>query len=101
MSDHVVRSFDPDALYATPRPRDLGRPQRVFLELADRGAIRGQVLDVGCGTGELLLMCAERGLAATGIDLAGSALEVARGKARARGLSARFLRHDALRVADQ
>ena len=55
---------------------------------------------MGCGTGEHVLMCARRGLDATGIDLAVPALEVAREKARERGLSARFLCHDALRVAE-
>jgi 2-polyprenyl-3-methyl-5-hydroxy-6-metoxy-1,4-benzoquinol methylase len=100
MPDHIVTRFEPDKLYATAPPWDLGRPQSAFLELAERGAIRGRVLDVGCGTGEHVLMCAQRGLAATGIDLAVSALEVAREKARERGLNARFLCHDALRIAE-
>jgi cyclopropane fatty-acyl-phospholipid synthase-like methyltransferase len=92
--------LEPDELYATPPPWDLGRPQSAFLGLAERGAIVGRVLDVGCGTGEHVLMCAQRGLAATGIDLARPALEAAKKKARERGLSARFLRHDVLRVAE-
>jgi cyclopropane fatty-acyl-phospholipid synthase-like methyltransferase len=92
--------LEPDELYATPPPWDLGRPQSAFLALADQGAIRGRVLDVGCGTGEHVLMCAQRGLAATGIDLATPALAAAQKKARDRGLAARFLRHDVLRVAE-
>ena len=92
--------LDPDELYASPPPWDLGRPQSAFLALAERGAIRGRVLDVGCGTGEHVLMCAERGLDATGIDLAAVALQTARTKARQRGLSARFLHHDVLRLAE-
>jgi cyclopropane fatty-acyl-phospholipid synthase-like methyltransferase len=92
--------LEPDELYATPPPWDLGRPQSAFRELAERGAIRGRVLDVGCGTGEHVLMCAQRGLAATGIDLANPALESAKKKAHERGLTARFLRHDVLRVAE-
>jgi len=40
------------------------------------------------------------GLDATGVDLAASALRAADQKARDRGLTARFLRHDALRLAD-
>ena len=55
------------------------------------GAIRGQVLDVGCGTGEHVLMAVGIGLGATGIDLAAAAIAVAEGKARDRGLAARFL----------
>lgn len=100
MPDHVVTSFEPENLYASPRPWDIGRPQAAFLELVEQGAIRGRVLDVGCGTGEHVLMCAQRGLAATGIDLAEPALDTAREKARECGLSARFLCHDALRLAD-
>src|SRR5882757_3979921 len=92
--------WEPDELYATAPPWDLGRPQSAFLELAERGAIRGRVLDAGCGTGEHVLMCAQRGLAATGIDLANPALESAKEKAHERGLSARFLRHDVLRVTE-
>ncbi len=66
--------------------------------LADEGLIRGRVLDVGCGTGEHALMAAALGLDATGVDLSAAALEQARRKAGERGLTARFLRHDALRL---
>lgn len=89
-----------DDLYASRPEWDIGRPQPAFLALADAGAIRGRVLDVGCGTGEHVLMCAGRGLDATGIDLAPTALGTARRKARERGLAARFLLHDARRLAD-
>lgn len=92
--------LEPDELYATRPPWDIGRPQPAFLALAERGEIRGRVLDMGCGTGEHVLMCAERGLPATGIDLAASALYRAISKARERGLSARFLRHDVRRAAE-
>lgn len=89
-----------DALYAgTPR-WDIGRPQPAFQTLAASGAIAGRVLDVGCGTGEHVLMCAALGLDATGIDLAATAISPAEDKARRRGLHARFLRHDACRLGD-
>lgn len=90
----------PEDLYLDRPPWDIGRPQHAFVALADAGAIRGRVLDVGCGTGEHALLAAGLGLDATGVDLAGNALETARRKARERGLSARFLRQDALRLAD-
>jgi 2-polyprenyl-3-methyl-5-hydroxy-6-metoxy-1,4-benzoquinol methylase len=90
----------PDNLYASPPPWDIGRPQPTFQALADAGAIYGRVLDVGCGTGEHALMAARLGLDATGIDLAPRALELAAKKAEERGLTARFLRHDARLLAD-
>jgi cyclopropane fatty-acyl-phospholipid synthase-like methyltransferase len=92
--------LEPDDLYASPPPWDIGRPQPAFRALADAGEIQGRVLDTGCGTGEHVLMCAALGLDATGIDLAGNALDAARQKARDRGLSARFLHHDALRLSE-
>ncbi|HEX5293806.1 MAG TPA: class I SAM-dependent methyltransferase [Streptosporangiaceae bacterium] len=78
-------------------PWDVGQPQPALAAVA--GAIRGRVLDVGCGTGEHTLMAAARGLDATGIDLSEVALRSAREKARERGLAVRFRRHDALRLA--
>lgn len=93
-------SLDPDDLYAEPPPWDIGRPQSAFRSLADSGAIRGRVLDVGCGTGEHALMAAALGLDTTGVDLASVALCDAREKARTRGLTVRFLRHDARHLAD-
>ncbi|WP_033313798.1 class I SAM-dependent methyltransferase [Streptomyces iakyrus] len=91
---------EPDDLYASPPPWDIGRPQPAFLALAEAGAIRGRVLDVGCGTGEHVLMCAGLGLDATGVDLASRALRAAEQKAHERGRMARFLHGDALKLAD-
>src|ERR1700737_176794 len=66
------------------------------MRLAEADQISGSVLDVGCGTGENLLYLAERGLAATGIDGAPTAIRKARGKAKRRGLQAQFEVADAL-----
>src|SRR5947208_10109492 len=87
-----------EAMYATTPPWDIGRPQPAFLELAEAGALRGRVLDVGCGTGEHALMAAALGLPATGIDAAPTAIEIAERKAGERGLTARFLVWDALEL---
>jgi SAM-dependent methyltransferase len=81
-------------------PWDIGRPQPVFLELADAGALVGRVLDAGCGTGEHVLMAAAMGLDATGVDAAPRAIAAARRKAANRGADARFLVWDALRLAE-
>ncbi len=87
-----------DAPYAAsaPAPWDIGRPQPTFVRLADAGLLRGRVLDSGCGTGEQTLLAAARGADAVGIDISPHAIERARGKAAARGVSARFQVADAL-----
>ena len=94
------RHEDFDASYAGTPAWDIGRPQSAFLELAEGGVLRGRVLDVGCGTGEHALMAARLGHEATGIDTAQTAIAIAQGKARDRGLTARFLVGDALRLSD-
>jgi cyclopropane fatty-acyl-phospholipid synthase-like methyltransferase len=87
-------------MYIIPPPWDIGRPQPAFLALAAAGAIRGRVLDVGCGTGEHVLMCAALGLDAAGVDVASTAVRSAEQKARDRGLSAQFHLQDAQHLAE-
>ena len=86
--------FD-DSYLGTP-PWDIGRPQPAFVRLADDGALRGTVLDVGCGTGEHALMAAARGFDAVGVDDSPRAIERARAKAAERGLDVEFVVADAL-----
>ncbi len=80
--------------YADKAPWDIGGPQRPFVDVAAR--IAGPVLDAGCGTGDLALFLAERGLRVTGIDYLDEPIRRAKQKAQERGLSATFLVHDAL-----
>jgi SAM-dependent methyltransferase len=58
--------------------------------------LHGRVLDVGCGTGEHVLLAAARGLDSTGIDASAVAIEHARGKAHERRLTVDFRVGDAL-----
>ncbi|MFB6171229.1 MAG: class I SAM-dependent methyltransferase [Haloarculaceae archaeon] len=85
-----------DAAYAGVPNWDIGRPQRAFVRLAEAGVIRGPVLDVGCGTGELSLYLARQGHDVLGIDLSSLAIASAREKARWRRIDAHFLVWDAL-----
>jgi SAM-dependent methyltransferase len=100
MQESSLHQPDWDEIYASGPRWDIGRPQPAFLALAEAGAIRGRVLDVGCGTGEHVLLCADLGLDATGIDICAAAISAAEQKAHERGLTARFLRHDVRRLAE-
>jgi SAM-dependent methyltransferase len=77
----------------------LGRPQPAVLRLAGEGAFAGAVLDAGCGTGENALHVASLGLPVLGVDVAETALSIAREKAAARGLDGDFVVADALHLA--
>jgi SAM-dependent methyltransferase len=88
------------ALYPETPPWDTGRPQPAMRALADAGAFRGRVLEIGCGTGEQALMAAALGLPTTGIDPSTTAIEAARGKARERGLRATFQIGNAFALAE-
>ena len=81
--------FDTSYRTSTP-PWDIGGPQAAFVRLLEAGELRGRVLDVGCGTGEHALMAAAAGFAATGVDAAPTAIDLARGKAVERSLDVRF-----------
>ena len=94
------RPEDFELLYEGTPPWETGRPQPALLALAEAGAIRGRVLDVGCGTGEHALLAASLGLEATGIDLVAAAIDRAREKAAQRGLEVRFLAGNVLDLAD-
>jgi ubiquinone/menaquinone biosynthesis C-methylase UbiE len=77
-------------------PWDIGRPQPAIVRLAEQGLIAGDVIDLGCGTGENALYLASRGLAIVGVDAAPTAITQAQEKARLRGSSATFIVADAL-----
>jgi SAM-dependent methyltransferase len=92
----LVAEFE--AAYATTPPWDIGSPQPAFAALIANGSLRGPVLDVGCGTGEHVLMAAEAGFDATGIDIAPTAIRLAEAKARERAVTARFFVGDACQL---
>ena len=88
-----------DASYRDgPAPWDVGRPQPAVARLAAAGGFAGAVLDAGCGTGENALHLASLGLPVLGVDVAETALAIARAKADDRGLEVAFAVADALRL---
>ncbi len=89
-----------DASYRNgdPAPWDIGHPQPAIVRLASGGGFMGAVLDAGCGTGENALHVASLGLSVLGVDVAETALAIAREKAKDRGLGAEFAPADAFQL---
>jgi len=94
----MARNPSWNSVYEGSPPWDIGRPQPAFVRLADAGKFHGQVLDVGCGTGEHVILAAIHGAEAMGVDVAELAIERARAKAQERGISAMFEVGDALHL---
>jgi ubiquinone/menaquinone biosynthesis C-methylase UbiE len=99
-TSHERRSAQPwDASYRDgTAPWDVGQPQPAVVRLASTGAFVGAVLDAGCGTGENALHIASLGLQVLGVDVAGTALAIAREKAEDRGIQAEFAVADAFEL---
>jgi SAM-dependent methyltransferase len=81
ISDPRRSSDSFDSTYRETPPWDVGEPQPALIALLDEYPPTGPVLDVGCGTGDLALALAQRGLSVLGIDLVEAAIAQARAKA--------------------
>jgi SAM-dependent methyltransferase len=81
-----------------PAPWDTGQPQPAIVRVAAEGGFAGAVLDAGCGTGENTLHVAALGSPVLGVDVAETALAIARAKAADRGIEAEFAAADALQL---
>jgi ubiquinone/menaquinone biosynthesis C-methylase UbiE len=68
------------------------------VRVASQGGFAGAVLDAGCGTGENALHLASLGLSVLGVDVAPTALAIARAKADERGIRVEFAAADALQL---
>ena len=75
-----------------------GQPQPAIVRLASEGGFAGAVLDAGCGTGENALHVASLGLSVLGVDVAETALAIAREKADDRGIEVGFAAADAFQL---
>jgi SAM-dependent methyltransferase len=65
------------------------------VRLAAKGDFGGAVLDAGCGTGENALYLASLGLSVLGVDVAETAVAIARAKAADRRIKVEFAAADA------
>jgi SAM-dependent methyltransferase len=88
-----------DASYSDgPAPWDIRQPQPAIVRLASKGVFAGSVLDAGCGLGENTLHIASQGLSVLGVDVAETALAIAREKAADLGIEVEFVTADAFHL---
>jgi 2-polyprenyl-3-methyl-5-hydroxy-6-metoxy-1,4-benzoquinol methylase len=84
------KGVDPETFHHAYRdnaPWEIGVPQPRVLEIIETGGLRGDVLDVGCGTGENALSIAGAGHRVHGVDLVPRAIELATRKAERWGVT--------------
>jgi len=84
--------------YNGPAPWDIGQPQPAIARMASEGGFAGPLLDAGCGTGENTLLFASLGLSVVGVDVAETALAIARAHAADRGIKVEFAAADAFQL---
>ncbi len=81
-----------------PAPWDVGRPQPAVVRVAAAGGFTGAVLDAGCGTGQNARYLASLGLSVLGVDVAPTAVAIARSTSAEQGIEAEFAVADALHL---
>jgi SAM-dependent methyltransferase len=91
--DSQADTFDNEADHGLRDPRTRAAWRELLL--AHLPPAPAAVADLGCGTGSLSVLLAAEGYAVTGLDFAPAMIKTARAKARAAGVSARFVLSDA------
>lgn len=81
-------AYRQQGMFDGPPPWNIGEPQPELAALIAAGKIRGEVLDAGCGSGELALALAAAGHQVLGIDFVPTAIAAATAAAQERGLTA-------------
>lgn len=92
-------STDTDPAAPPPEPWDIGRPQPAIEQLVAYGALRGEVLDPGTGSGHHAIHYAAHGYSTTGIDLSPAAIAQAQHNAARAGVTVNFQVADAVELA--
>lgn len=89
---------DFELAYSRRAPWDIATPQAAFLDVIPALAL--EVIDLGCGTGELALHVAATGRKVIAIDYVEEPIQRARQKGKERGIACDFRVMDALRVSE-
>jgi ubiquinone/menaquinone biosynthesis C-methylase UbiE len=77
-------------------PWEIVYPPDDLIEIIESwSSVKGNALDVACGTGNYSIYLAEQGFEVIGVDFSENALAVAEEHAKRRGLEAKFLEADA------
>ncbi|MDR3165974.1 MAG: methyltransferase domain-containing protein [Synergistaceae bacterium] len=75
----------------TDTPFDIDAPDEWIADLEQRGQIRGNILDAGCGTGRTSIFLAKLGYSVTGVDISANAVERAARKTVSGEFHIRFI----------
>ena len=73
-------------------PWNIETPPNQLVQLIDTGKVKScKTIDLGCGTGNYALYLASRGFDVTGIDISPTAINIAKEKAKKKGVRCNFL----------
>jgi ubiquinone/menaquinone biosynthesis C-methylase UbiE len=72
-----------DAVYTGRAPWDVGAPQADLMALIEEIPPDGRIIDLGCGTGDLVICLARRGHSVLGVDFVPAAVDEAERRVRA------------------
>jgi ubiquinone/menaquinone biosynthesis C-methylase UbiE len=89
-----------DEVYDGEAPWDVHMAQPAIVAAAAAGLFAGDILDVGCGTGDNAIHLAQQGLKVVAIDFVPKAMAIARFRAAQAGVTVDWREHDALYLRD-
>ena len=90
--DRIYRNTPPANI-----PWNIESPPSILRTIVETGRIAPcKAVELGCGTGNYVIYMASRGFDATGVDISGAAIRIAKDSASGKGVACRFLVADVL-----